>query len=318
MPYKKTFILGSFTALMVFIFIGQSPAAGKNRLQQQQSSQSALSAQVPFTGQIIFHSNFDGDNEIYCLSQSGLKKLTDNTWEDEYPVWSPDGQRIAFTANPKGNYDIFLMQLDGSQVSQLTTASSQEKEPAWFPDGSKIVYSREKKTLVRKSIALYSIEINTGQLNKIIPRYSRSHGIPFVSPTGTLVTFTGKRTFGWDAAVYNIEKKKVTFLDEGGKSCRARFSRDGRHLAYVSSKADGKGDIWLMKPDGSDKIRLTHRDDSYDYFPAWSPDGQYIVFNSSRQHDHNGDWQLYIIEVATRKTSLLFDSPGNDVFPDWK
>ena len=210
------------------------------------------------------------------------------------------------------------MQADGSGITAVTSFSSQEKEPAWFPDGNELVYSREKKTLGRTSISLYKIKINTLKVQKIIPRYSRSHGIPFVSPTDPLITFTGKRTLGWDAAVYDIEKKKVTFLDDGGKSCRARFSHDGRRLVYVSSKADGKGDIWLMNPDGSNKTRLTLRDDTYDYFPAWSPDGHYIVFNSSRQYDHNGDWQLYIIDVATGKTSLLFDSPGNDVFPSWK
>jgi hypothetical protein len=36
----------------------------------------------------------------------------------------------------------------------------------------------------------------------------------------------------------------------------------------------------------------------------------------SAGHDHNGDWQPYIIDVETKKTILVFDSPGNDVFPD--
>jgi TolB protein len=118
--------------------------------------------------------------------------------------------------------------------------------------------------------------------------------------------------------MYNLRSHEVKFLDEGGKSCRARFSRDGTKLAYVSSQADGKGDIWIMNPDGSNKTRLTERDETYDYFPAWSPDDRFIVFDSSRQHDHNGDWALYVIEVKSREARLLFDSPGNDIFPDWR
>jgi Tol biopolymer transport system component len=72
-----------------------------------------------------------------------------------------------------------------------------------------------------------------------------------------------------------------------------------------------------MDIDGSNKQRLTSRDDTYDYFPTWSPDGRYIAFNSSEQHDHNGDWKLFMLELETNEIIPLFDSPGNDVFPDW-
>ena len=272
---------------------------------------------VSFEGRIVFHSNFDGDNEIYLLTKNSLRKLTDNDWEDEYPVWSPDGTRIAYSANPKGNYNIHVMEATGAGAAALTSFSSNERSPAWFPDGKSIVYSREIKKLLGKKTTLYKVDIQTKISKKLIPGYSKTHAIPNVSPTDPLITFTAKRLRGWDSAMFNWSTKEVEFLEKGGKSCRARFSPDGKKLAYTSSRADGKGDIWLMDPDGSHKFRLTERDQTYDYFAAWSPDGRYIVFNSSKQHDHNGDWQLMIINVQTKKTVLLFDSPGNDVFPDW-
>ena len=272
----------------------------------------------PIDGTIVFHSNFDGDNEIYRMTATDLIQLTDNSWDDEYPVWSPDGEKIAFTANPDGHYDIFLMNADGSGVNRLTSSPTHEKEPAWFPDGQSIAYTRETNRLIRKPVILFRVSILTKRTSRIIPGYQKGHAIPNVSPIGGLLTFTGKRTMGWDAAMYDMSKNEVTFLDEGGESCRARFSKDGKKLAYVSSRADGKGDIWIMNPDGTAKMRLTERNDTYDYFPSWSPDDRFIVFNSSLQHDHNGDWALYVIEVKSRKVRLLFDSPGNDVFPDWR
>ncbi|MCK4932968.1 MAG: PD40 domain-containing protein, partial [Candidatus Aminicenantes bacterium] len=48
----------------------------------------------------------DGDREIYLLTKDGVTQLTDNGWDDEFPKWSPDGKKIAYSANPKGNYDI--------------------------------------------------------------------------------------------------------------------------------------------------------------------------------------------------------------------
>ncbi|MFQ6037008.1 MAG: TolB family protein [Candidatus Aminicenantales bacterium] len=268
-------------------------------------------------GKIVFQSNMDGDNEIYMLTKDGLTKLTDNTWNDEYPVWSPDGKNIAFTSDREGNYDIFMMNADGTGVIRLTSTPVDEKEPAWFPDAKSIVYTQLRKRFLKKGLTLHRVDILTRKTQRVIPRYARGHALSNVSPLGDLLVFTGKRRIGWDVAVYSIPERKIFFLDEGGKSCRARFSKDGKKLAYVSSKADGKGDIWIMNPDGSGKTRVTDRDDTYDYFPSWSPDGNYIVFNSSEQHDHEGDWKILVVEVKSRRLFSVYDSPGNDVFPDW-
>lgn len=302
-----------FVAIVFFCLCGNT-----ENTKQEKASQINLVPEFPISGSLIFHSNMDGDNEIYLMTKNSITQLTDNTWNDEYPVWSPDGANIAFTANPEGHYDIFFMRADGSNITRLTTSKAHEKEPAWFPDGKSIAYSSETKKLIRRQLTLWRIDTRTKKTERIIPGYNKNHAIPNVSPKGNLLTFTGKRTVGWEAAMYDMQKNDVKFLDEGGKSCRARFSKDGKKLAYVSSKADRKGDIWIMNPDGTGKTRLTERDETYDYFPAWSPDNKFVVFNSSKQHDHNGDWALYVIEVETRKVRLLFDSPGNDVFPDWR
>lgn len=269
------------------------------------------------TGSIVFQSNADGDNDIYLLTSQGLTQLTHNTWSDEFPVWSPNGRNIAFAANPKDNYDLFTMAADGSGITPVVSSSLDESEPAWFPDGQSLVYTREMRTTLRRDVSLYRVSLKTGKTTKVIPEYSRLNAIPHVSPLGNLLVFTGKRPVGWDVAVYDIRLKSVEFLDQGGKSCRARFSGNGKQLAYVSSQADGKGDIWLMLADGSQKKRLTERSDTYDYFPGWAPDGGHIVFSSSNQHSHEGDWALYIVDVQTGEVELLYDGPGSDIFPDW-
>lgn len=282
------------------------------------AQQEELTARLPFQGRIVFQSNLDGDNEIYLLTREGIQKLTDNSWDDLFPVWSPLGDEIAFASNRRGNYDIYRMRPDGTGRKPLTRSDADEKEPAWLPGGKSLIFTRETKKLIRSSISLYQLDLTSQRITRVIPDFRGSHGIANVSPTGTLITFTGKRTFGWDVAVFDRSRNQVTFLAERGKSCRGRFSPDGKKLAFVSSEADGKGDIWLMNPDGSEKTRLTLRDETYDYFPSWSPDGRFLVFNSSKQHDHDGDWQLYIFDLETRSASLLFDSPGSDIFPDWK
>jgi Tol biopolymer transport system component len=124
---------------------------------------------------------------------------------------------------------------------------------------------------------------------------------------------------GWDAFRANLSTGEIGPLTEGGKACRPRFSPDGAKIAFVSSSADGKGDIWLMGPDGAEKERLTDRPETYDYFPAWSPDGKWIVFASGTKHyPTEGVWELALVKPGTKIVVPLFRSGARDVFPDWR
>ena len=304
--------------LLCLLLIILCTACGKAKDSTTNSSDAAASADAfPLEGRIVFQSNRDGDNELYLLSPDGIEKLTDNEWEDRFPTWAPGGGRIAYYANPDGNDDIFILDISTKAVTQVTRTKDNESDPTWYPDGESLAIAKESKKFLRSTGALYRLDIESGRTRRIIPRFNKTHGIPDVSPATPLIVFTGKRMMGWDVAVYNSETAEVKFLEDEGKSCRARFSPDGKRLAYVSSTADGKGDIWIMNPDGTGKTRITHRDETYDYFPSWSPDGRFIVFNSSTEHDHEADWQLWVVEVETGKLYRLYDSPGNDVFPDW-
>ncbi|MBN2207055.1 MAG: PD40 domain-containing protein, partial [Candidatus Aminicenantes bacterium] len=79
----------------------------------------ALRPEFAFEGRIVFQSDMDGDNEICLLTADGVRKLTDNAWNDEFPKWSPDGSKIAFMANPNGPYILFVMNADGSGLAPL-------------------------------------------------------------------------------------------------------------------------------------------------------------------------------------------------------
>ena len=65
---------------------------------------------------------------------SGEVKLTNNSWNDANPVWSPDGTKILFSSDRTGNLQIYSMNLDGSGLSQLTSSlGSWSDYPDWQP-----------------------------------------------------------------------------------------------------------------------------------------------------------------------------------------
>jgi Tol biopolymer transport system component len=313
----------SFLAICGLTFLVlASGCQRKNHLVSREASYSVnqnFEPRLPFEGQIIFQSDLDGDNELYLLTKKGLKKLTDNDWQDEFPRVSPDGRWVAFSANRHGNYDIFVMAMDGSRTRRLTASPYDEGELAWTADGRKIVYTEERKRMIGRSYTLWSVDLATGQRERFLADFSGSCALPDFSRREPLLTFTGKKTMGWDIYLANLENNRIINLSENGQACRSRFSPDGRWLVYVSHEADHRGEIFIIQPDGQGKRRLTVRPETYDYFPSWSPDGRYVIFcsNARSMYAHEGDWDLYLVEVATGQVELLLATPGRDVFPEW-
>ncbi len=317
---KNIFLLILITSLFFLLFC--SPGDNEITEDLPEIDISSLKPQVPIQGKIVFYSDLDGDEELYLLTKKGLEKLTDNTWNDECPKWSPDGNKIAFAANPQGTYEIFIMDLETRTLTQITEKLENPigyAGHAWSPDGNKIAYTVERSKGIFKRNWIEEIDLRTKETKRLLPDFSSHHGIPDYSPVEPLFSFTGKRTRGWDAVMHDFRTNESIFLAEGGKSCRAHFSPDGKKLAYVSTENNDKADIWLMNPDGSNKKRLTFMDETHEYFPAWSPDGKFIVFSSVEDYGSRlaGNWALYLVEVKTGKVSLLLDSPGGDLFPDW-
>ena len=60
---------------------------------------------------------------------------------DDQPVWSPDGNQIAFVSYLDGDAEIFVMDADGSNLTRLTNNSAVDTEPFCSPDGTKIAYT---------------------------------------------------------------------------------------------------------------------------------------------------------------------------------
>ena len=75
---------------------------------------------------------FEAGSQIHVigLDSSGYRQLT-NTGRNFFPAWSPDGERIAFTSARDANFEVYVMNPDGTEVENLTRGPAADKRPAW-------------------------------------------------------------------------------------------------------------------------------------------------------------------------------------------
>ena len=68
------------------------------------------------------------------------KRLTFVSYDEEYPAWSPDGSKIAFSSARDGCWEIYVMDANGDNQRRLTYGYNYNTHPTWTPDSKKIIY----------------------------------------------------------------------------------------------------------------------------------------------------------------------------------
>jgi Tol biopolymer transport system component len=77
---------------------------------------------------------------IIDIGSGHITQLTSSS-QDNFPVWSPKGDVIAFTSKREGNYDLFTIRPDGSGLKRLTSDPGNEAHSVWSPDGEWLAFS---------------------------------------------------------------------------------------------------------------------------------------------------------------------------------
>ena len=138
-------------------------------------------------------------DEIYVMDADGQneQRLTDNRNNDWDPSWSPDGQRIAFMSDRKGDavsFDIYVMDADGGNPQKLVNNRGWDSSPSWSPHGKRITFTSERDG----NYEIYVIDADGGNEQNLT---NNRHGdanpawlnSPFsVSPAGRKFTVWGR------------------------------------------------------------------------------------------------------------------------------
>lgn len=238
---------------------------------------------------------------------TGVTKLTDNQFYDNYPTWSPDGSRIVFQSNRNGNDEIYVMSAKGSDVIRLTDNPAYDSFPLWSPDGMKIVFQSDRDG----NNEIYVVNADGSEATNLT-KHPVGDTLPVWSPDGTKILFQSDRDGNHDIYKMNPDGSGITNLSNHPAYDFARgWSPDGRRIAFESER-DGNKEIYIMNSDGSNVINLTNSPMG-DWFPRWSPDGMQIIFLSNR----DGNSEIYMMNVDGSGVTNLTNSPENELYPVW-
>jgi Tol biopolymer transport system component len=196
-------------------------------------------------------------------------------FEDDSPMWSPDGTKIAFQRDGVETAQIWVMDADGSNQSHLVDGSV----PSWSPDGSKIVFNRFPVPNTGSGPALFVADADGSNVSQLTTD-NRFDRWPSWSPDGTQIAFTrdDAESTATEIWVAGADGSDAVQLTDSGVSAEQSFipgwSPDGSRIVYTYRTGD-QYFVSVMNADGSDQTQLSGPGS---YRGRWSPDGTLIAY----------------------------------------
>ncbi|HRK90590.1 MAG TPA: hypothetical protein PK152_15750, partial [Anaerolineales bacterium] len=265
---------------------------------------------LPFGGRIIFTCTRGDYNQLCLVNRdgSGYTQVTDMIASNYYPVFTPDGSSILFASNRSGStFDLFLLNFGDKLVYQLTDGIGNVISPDYSPDGRIVAFANR---VGNGPTAIWMV--NADGLN---PRlvYTGAKDIVAVawSPDGRKIAYAMAMETPQEYQIYTMDVNGRNHLkisqDLQGIGGSVDWSPDGGSL-LIHAGPFGDKDIFRVDVATGAFVQLT--DGGNNAGASYSPDGQYIVFNSLR-NDEQAD--LYIMRADGTNPVQLTNHPE----PDW-
>lgn len=221
--------------------------------------------------------------------------------------------KVFYVSSRSGHKEIWEMDYDGANQHAVTQVGSISLSPRVSPDASRLAFSSLSKT--GWEILMYSLDIN-----RLVsfPKFGGTNLSPAWSADGTKLAFSSSRT--GDSEIYVMESsggnlKRLT-TSKGPDVSPVWNRKTGAQIAWVSGRT-GLPQIYTMEADGTNGQRLT--DEGYAVSPAWSPNGQFLVFSWIRHYGPGapGAQDIYIMDIASKQWVQLTHDGGRNDFPSW-
>jgi Tol biopolymer transport system component len=296
-----------------------------------QTGSPAISARpAGLQGRIVFQ---DGRNNIYVYNlETGAVNWLTHGFDPEV---TRDGQRVTFMRGGGDVNGIWTINVDGSNERKIKGGGEIMRGPKWSPDGNWIVFSRNFDTDKCYDLGPFMGCLSFTQLQTRFPQIppsvlydifleeadlieSPNWNLTRINPDGgdfrDLPVLDSAVAPDWNEDGITYQAKPGVEITEDKPDGETRpviqegwdwdpdWQPNGGRIVY-QSKEGSHWEIWSINPDGSGVVALTRPETTLvdqlpsNVAPAFSPDGQHIVYLSNRDENEDaGPWRLWVMD----------------------
>lgn len=218
-------------------------------------------------------------------------------------------RQIVFQSNRDGDFEIYLMEEDGSNQRQLTNNNAVDELPKASSDGSRIVFQSDRDG----NYEIYVMNVD-GSDQRRLTNAPSSERLPTWSPDGTQIAFLSDRTGNYEIFIMNADGSGVRQVTNTGARAGHMSWSVNDELVYNSGTEDGgTWELYVTDVNGSYIRQLTDNAKS-DWSPEWSPDGRTILYLSIATGRDPG---VYLMNADGSNPRLIFNSSDYEWGADW-
>ncbi|MEO0549781.1 MAG: PDZ domain-containing protein [Pseudomonadota bacterium] len=273
------------------------------------------------------HLAFTYAGDIYIANRDGSepRRLTSHAAEERSPIFSPDGQTLAFTGAYHDQTDVYTISIDGGQPERLTWHPGNDEAISWLPDGNSIAFISRRETNHGRSSQLYAVETDGGLPNKMMEARI-FHGE--LSPDGTQIAYMPYRpaynalyggTSGWrgyrggsspSITILDIESNTAQFVPGERVNDIEPMWLDGQ-VYFVSDRDQKVLNIHVFDPATGSITKVTD-ETVWDIRSADAHDGT-IVYEAGGELK-----QLDVATGSVQTLSITLNPDLPQLQPAWK
>jgi TolB protein len=227
----------------------ESPQATPRRLTERKEPEyhgafAPDGARVLFTAITLKGTQGNLDIALIGADGSGLKAIAGDQGKlshQDWPAWSPDGHRFAFSSTHEGNQEIYTARSDGSDVVRVTQSPGLDAHPCWSPDGKSIAFATDRWGGLELAAAAPD---GTG-----LVRLTASPGLddyPAYSPDGRRLAFVTNRDGQFEIYVAASDGSEPQNVSRHPSRDRyPTWTPDGHGITFISDR-DGGSDLYTQ------------------------------------------------------------------------